>query len=124
MKGSSVLICMLAAAACAGPGGSSPRPDQTLISQAEIVEAGTTDAYQLVQRLRPMWLQIRGRTSVSDVEQDVVVYVDGTRFGFSEELRRLQTDNIESIRYLNAQRAQNRFGVGHVNGAILVTMKQ
>ena len=115
--------------ACAsGTSSSSPRANSNIITRAEIAEAGSNDAYRLVQSLRRSWLQTRGPTSFRqsadesfDSQQpDVVVYLDGTRLGGPEELRTLSSENIEQIEFLNAARANARFGTGHVNGAILV----
>jgi len=92
-------------------------PDR--ISRIEIDEAGPTSAYDLVQKLRPMWLRKRGQTSFTQ-EGDVVVYLDGTRLGAREALRGVSTVNLESLEYIDAGRATNRFGAGHVNGAILL----
>lgn len=110
-------------AACAAQSSSSPRPNASLITQAEVVEAGVTDALQLVEKLRPAWLQRRGPTSFTQ-EGDVAVYLDGTRMGEREALRSITTDNVESIEYMDAGRATFRFGAGHQYGAILVTTRK
>jgi hypothetical protein len=101
----------------------SPRPNATVITQAEIVDAGSSDAYLLVQKLRPVWLQKRGATSFSQ-EGDIVVYLDATSLGGRETLRNIMTDEIESIQFLDARRATLRFGSGHVNGAIVITARR
>jgi hypothetical protein len=117
------LAATLVVVACAGYSTGSSRSNSNLITQAEIAEAGTSDAYQLVQRLRPVWLQTRGATSFTQ-GGDVAVYMDGTKVGEREALRSIRTDDIESIEFLDAGKAQLRFGVGHENGAILVTMRK
>jgi hypothetical protein len=125
-------------AACAGGGSSSsPSADQTVITRAEIEQSGSTDAYTLVENLRRRWLHTRGATrfrrpgegtcppdcDFESQQPDVFVYVDGTRIGGREELRNLSTANIDTIEFLNAARANARFGIGHVNGAILVVTR-
>jgi hypothetical protein len=113
-----VAATLLLTACAAGQPGTS-RTNPNTISRAEIDQAGPSSAYDLVQKLRPIWLRKRGPTSFTQ-EGDVVVYLDGTRMGFRDELRRLHTENLESVEYLDARRATNRFGSGHVQGAILL----
>ncbi|UCG85874.1 MAG: hypothetical protein JSW71_18495 [Gemmatimonadota bacterium] len=115
-------VLTVALAACAGQSSSSPRPNPSLIARAEIAEAGISDAYQLVQKLRPAWLQKRGATSFTQ-EGDVAVYLDGTRVGDREALRGIMTIDIESLEFLDAGRATFRFGAGNEHGAILVTTR-
>jgi len=116
-------VSAVALAACAGQSSSSPRPNPSLITRDEVVEAGISDAFQLVQKLRPAWLQKRGSTSFTQ-EGDVRVYLDGTHVGDREALRGIMTIDIESIEYLDAGRATFRFGAGNEHGAILVTTRK
>jgi hypothetical protein len=115
-------ITVLALWGCAAGTSGSPGFDANRISRTEIEEAGPTSAYDLIQRVRPLWLRNRGATSFTQ-ETDVIVYVDGTRAGGRDELRRILSDRIESLEYYDARRATSRFGPGHVDGAILVTMR-
>lgn len=108
----------LALSACAA-GTSSGSFSADRITRAEIEEAGPSSAYDLIQKLRPMWLRWRGSTSFTQ-ETDVKVYLDSTPMGERAALREVQTDDIESIQYLDPRRATNRFGAGHVQGAILI----
>jgi hypothetical protein len=119
-----VAVILLLAACAAGTPGTpgTPRPNQNLITRAEIDEAGPSSAYDLIQKLRPMWLRERGATSFTD-ETDLAVYVDGSRVGGRSELRNFYTYNIETVEFLDARRATNRFGPGHVNGAVLITLR-
>lgn len=117
------IIAALALTACAAASSESPRFSPDRITRAEIEEAGPSSAYDLVQKLRPLWLRNRGSTSFTQ-ESDVVVYVDGTRSGGRDELRAIITDTVESLEYYDARRATSRFGPGHVDGAILVRMRR
>ena len=118
-----LLVAALALSACAAASSSSGSSlNSDLITRAEIDEAGPSNAYDLIQKLRPIWLRWRGSTSFTQ-ETDVKVYLDGTGMGEREALRRIDTFNIESIQYLDARRATNRLGAGHVNGAILVVTR-
>jgi hypothetical protein len=118
--------------ACAGAySPSSSQTNANVISRAEIDEAGPTAAYRLIESIRRTWLQTRGPTSFRDPndasfnsrQPSVYVYLDGTRIGGPDQLRNLSTTDIEIIEFLNATRANVRFGPGHVNGAILVTSR-
>lgn len=112
------LAALVLTACAAGPSGS-PRLDPDRISRAEIEEAGPSSAYDLIRKLRPIWLRKRGQTSFTQ-EGDVAVYLDGTKMGERESLRSVNCDLLESLEFMDARRATNRFGSGHVNGAILL----
>lgn len=117
------LLAALTLTACGTGQPGSPRPNPDQITRVEIDEAGPSNLYTLVQNLRPIWLLERGATSFTD-EIDVVVYLDGTRMGERESLRGIHSSNVETLQFYSAQRATARFGVGHVNGAILVTTRR
>jgi hypothetical protein len=53
----------------------------------------------------------------------VMVYVDGTRVGGVQELKRIPSQDVKEIRFLSASDAQQRYGTGHAAGAIQVTLK-
>lgn len=108
---------VLSACATGAPGAS--RPDPNLITRAEIDRESPSSAYDLIQNLRPIWLRERGAVSFTE-ETDIIVYLDGSRLGGRSELRNIYTQNIESLEFLDTRRATNRFGTGHVNGAILI----
>lgn len=91
-----------------------------MISQATIQENRYTTAWDAVQALHSNWLQPHGTDSFSSPTQ-VWVYVDNVRVGGVDALRELRTENIGSIRHLDSIAATSRFGVGHGQGAIVVT---
>jgi hypothetical protein len=51
------------------------------------------------------------------------VYVEGTRLGNLAELRTLSTDDIETIRLVDAATATSRWGTGNSRGALLVILR-
>ncbi len=89
----------------------------------EIQSSAATNAFDLIESLRPHWLEGRGRKSVrSRTASFPVVYVDGQRFGDILSLATFPAGNIVQIQRMNAGDATIRFGVGHSGGAILITM--
>jgi hypothetical protein len=119
LRTASLLFCLALGACATGGPTDGPRFNATLITRAEIDDAGPSTAYELVQKLRPIWLRKRGNTSFTQ-ETDVVVYLDHVRMGEREALREVSTTEIASLEFLDARRATARFGEGHVAGAILI----
>ena len=66
------------------------------------------------------WLAL---TTEAAVEPEIAVYVDEVRNGNQEVLRSMSLHAVDSIEYLNASSATQRFGTNHVHGAILVRRK-
>lgn len=108
---------------CAPSGPGTTRPNPNILTRDEIAESGARNAFELVQNERPIWLRERGAVSFAQ-ETDVIVYMDGTRIGGREALRDINPANIDHLEFFDARRATYRFGPGHVNGAILVFMRQ
>lgn len=102
-----------------------PRRDPNVITVEELASRPTLTARQAIEQLRPQFLRVRGTTTLGNAQtQDVIwVYVDGTRMGTVEVLNNIGVHEVREIRYLNPAEATNRYGTGHVQGAILVTRK-
>lgn len=119
-------IALLAAliAGCASTGQSTQNSNRDRITSEEVAEASSSanSTYALVQRLRPHWLRKRGRHSIEN-PGDILVYVDGSRFGTPQALQSLNVENVASLQFLNAAQATNRYGTGHDHGVILVFTK-
>jgi hypothetical protein len=95
-----------------------------VISAEEIETASDAqDAYQVVKRLRPMWLTMRGGGSMNSRVADIAVYVNGVRMGGPDALRDIPRTGVVEMRFLRGTDATQRFGTGHESGAILVTPK-
>jgi hypothetical protein len=114
------ILLGLALGACATAPGQQ-HLNANLITRTEIEEQGSSSVFDLIQKIRPNWLNVRHTSFTQDT--NVWVYLDGTRMGGPEALRQVSTPDVEKLEFLDARRATARFGSGHVNGAILITTR-
>ncbi|HEV2147482.1 MAG TPA: hypothetical protein VGR37_08765 [Longimicrobiaceae bacterium] len=108
-----------APAAQEAPAKKKARVDRNKLTREEISSAAQTDAYSVVQALRPNWLRVRGASSMSRPVY-VRAYQDGIPMGGAESLRRIPRDALREIQFLDGTAATQRFGTDHSAGAILV----
>lgn len=114
--------CWIVIVGCATADPSRSRVDPNRITRAEIVEVDVADLYEVVQRLRPRWLEVRGSRSFGG-ETEVVVYQGQSFLGGPEVLRQFDPAAAESLRYLDGPTASASLpGLGsrHVEGAIII----
>ncbi|HXF94649.1 MAG TPA: hypothetical protein VNI61_00975 [Gemmatimonadales bacterium] len=96
-------------------------PSRALLLAEEIQAVSATTAYEAVSRLRPEWLRRRGQISIQDPSAgEVVVYLDGVRYGGPGSLTSIRAEMVLQMEYLDGNDATTRFGTGHAGGAILV----
>jgi hypothetical protein len=122
---STVMIAMLlaTAAGCSSSPRNGAQPNPRLLTAEEMLQSGYSDAFSVVQSLRPQWLRVRGVTSIANPEA-VRVYLDGSLMGGLDHLRSISIRSISSIRYLDGLEATNRWGLDHGMGAIVVTTRE
>lgn len=122
------LVIVLAGAgilACSGSGRRVEPGSSNLITLEQINEYPNSSAMELVQRLRPRFLQRRGQMSIRNQESPYpVVYVDGLFRGGIDELHSLPAMTLESIEYISPADATTRWGTGHMAGVIHVTTRR
>jgi hypothetical protein len=119
-----VLLLVFAACGRGAPAGA-PRPSSNLILADEIQQQHHfRNAYEVVNSLRPHWLQARSQGFGSSARLGVMIYLDNNRLGGQESLRQIVTSSIQSMQYLSAPEATSRYGTNHAAGAILVTTVQ
>ena len=106
-----------------GDGGTSgsSRGNSNLIVRAELDSFSSGSAFDAVEILRRRWTEPRFGSSFSGPVYARVV-VDGTFRGDLDELHRLSTENIESMRFLSASDATTKYGTGYLGGIIEVTL--
>ena len=103
-------------------GAASTRGDRSVITFEQLHEGGYRNALQAVEALRRTWLIERpdGLTT----QREVQVYLDNTRLGGVQSLRQVSTNDIASIRYIDAATAINRWGVDHSQGVIMIVTRK
>jgi hypothetical protein len=129
-----VAMVMLAACASAGGGATGGNvaakvQNPSVISTEEIEASSGTNAYEVIQRLRPNFLRTRGAVhgtpgATNAIETvDLVVYLNENRLGASDQLRQIAKGDIREIRYFNSSEATTKWGTGHSAGAIQVVSR-
>jgi hypothetical protein len=120
------IACALALAACAhgtrAARDRAPSHDSDLLTTEELSGVIGSTVYDAVRQLRPEWL-MRGHPGavLARTQGDLILYVDGTRYGAGiEGLRTLTLRSVASVQYFSPGAAQARFGAGHISGAIEV----
>jgi len=105
--------------ACSSTQSASPKPrtNRNVITAEEIATISVSDAWDVVDRLRPAFLKTHGTLTPP------VVYLDGMPDGELEALHRIQPASIQSIQFLDPLQATQRYGRAAGGGALLVTTK-
>jgi hypothetical protein len=110
-----------------GSGAEGPRPSSSsVITRAEIDQVDVRTAYEAVDRLRPLWLKVRAGARSFETETEVAVFQDDMYLGGLDNLARIGTEGIYSIRYVDGPTAQATMsGIGdrHIQHAIVVSMR-
>ena len=114
--------------ACAGGGalGTGAGRDADVITLAEIEATQVATAYQLVQQLRPRWMnRSRGDRSFGVAEADrIKVTVDGLPPREFDYLGDIPRDALLELRLLSPREATLLYGTGFNAGIIKVTTKR
>ena len=111
---------------CASTGSTSMRSRSDVLTREEIMSVPVGNLYEVVQRLRPRWLNVRS-SGVGALSTTIAVYQDQVRLGDLEILRQIPPQGVESLRYLDRSTAQmslpGNWTPGMV-GAIVITMRK
>lgn len=110
---------------CSARSAGSSVGNPNLISEEEIrthIQSGVRDARELIQRIRPRWLQTRGDRSLN-LQTSILVYHNQQPIGGPDSLRDFQLSNVRSIRYLDSAAAGSLPGATglHVEAAIVIS---
>ena len=122
-RASLVLLLVIAACGSTDGVGRTPAPERDRISRAEIDASSAANAYDLVQSLRPQWLTVRGIRTMDEMvgQNPILVYMDNARLGGPDALRNVPHGSVRYLRFFNAAEATQRWGGGHLHGAILIS---
>lgn len=117
-----VLIGLLAVGACASASGTGVRPRQDVITAAEIEATRVSNLFELVQRLRPRWLELRSPQSFTS-NTLIVVYQGQSYLGGVDILRQFGKESAHRLIYLDGPTASATLpglGTRQVEGAIVI----
>ena len=117
-----LLVSVLLFSACASTPSSGTSRRSDLITAEEIESVNASNLYQVVERLRPRWLEIRARRSFNSITQ-IVVFQGQTYLGGPDMLKQFGKDAAQSLRYLDGATASATLpgmGTRQLEGAIVI----
>ncbi len=121
------IVLVLGSTACAsgGASGSSTAPsgNRDLLMRDEIDKGQWANAYEAVRNLRPQWLRVRGRDTITGDAGGVQVVLDDVRLGGTEVLRTVPISGVVYFQFVDGISASQRWGTGFGNGAIVVSTR-
>jgi hypothetical protein len=103
-----------------------PRFSRDVLTEEEIRQANiVSNAYEVVTRLRPQWLRMRGTTAVpeDDGTREIQVWNNGRKIGNPETLRDITVTQIVEMRWVDPIQARQRYGPGNARGVIAVNSR-
>lgn len=102
-----------------------PRSSRDVITQEELTQRPSDNAYDVIRQIRPQWLRARPSSSFLNPAANLpYVFVDERRFGPIDSLYQLRSANIERIELMNARDATTLYGAGFPGGIIQVYTKR
>lgn len=104
--------------------GRRPSGRSDLLTREDIEMVSQNNVYDLVLSLRSNWLRTRGADTIMGTPSEVIVYLDGVRYGGVELLRAMNTSTVEQIQHFNGIDASGRWGLDHGAGVIHVTTRR
>jgi hypothetical protein len=119
-----LLLALVAVAIAAGCASTSAAAggDPNLLTQEQIAQSSTRNAYELIEHLRPRWLIRRAERS-QRLPTGILVYQNRSLLGGLDVLRDIPTQGLYSIRYFDTTQAGRLPGAGStvVDGAIVIS---
>jgi len=114
----SALLILLAGCASSSAGGGRGYTANR-ITREEILEAKASNLWEVVNTLRPRWLQVIDNPSFSGGQGSILVYRDNVQLGGPEALRTLNPEIARELRWLDEREAAGVYSRAGVSGRIL-----
>jgi hypothetical protein len=120
------MVIGLAACASSGAAGGTARTSPDRITRSEIYSSNATNAYELINRLRPNWLRPGSTGSIGGgvvQSQAILVYLNSQQLEDLNALKTISADGLESAQWIDASRVQtvlNYVPTGPIAGAIVL----
>jgi hypothetical protein len=119
------LVVLLALTACsAATSGTSSTGGRNLdlIGREEIVASNRSTAWEVIEMIRPQWLQGRSVQSVNR-QGGILIYLDDVRYGNLDALRTINARDLWAMERFNGTAASQRWGPGHSDGVIVISTR-
>jgi hypothetical protein len=111
--GALLVLLLVSGCASSGTGERTTSRSSTTISAEEMQQAAIgSDAWRVIERLRPGWL--RQRAGVGSA----MVFLNGQRYGDLDSLRTIPAGDLDTARLLSAADATTLYGTGFPAGII------
>jgi hypothetical protein len=125
-----VALVVFAAACASSGGGASARSNPDAITRAEVSASNATNAYELVNRLRPNWLRATATGTIGGgniTRQAILVYLDRQRLENLDALKTVSVDVVDSASWIDPSRVQTVMPdvpSGPIAGAIVIRTRK
>ena len=124
MRRSASILIVAAAMACAPAASTTStgvRRQANVITQPEVQASFESNAYDVISKLRPMFLKTRGRSTVQGQTQEYAsVFLDDQFYGDLNSLKNIAATQIQEIRYYPGTEVAMKFGMQYGAGVIAV----
>ncbi len=101
--------------------------DQNVITREEIQAAPASNLWDLINDLRPRWLQVIDSPNFGGGEARLLVYRDNVQLEGPEILRSLSPETAVELQFLDEMAATSRFSramsSGRIAGAIIIVTR-
>lgn len=131
MRATMTLLTLALATVGSVPTLHAQRRSKTLSAEEiEKSNAVANTAYDLVETLRPRWLEphelsrLPGTSTSMPQTTPVYVYLNDVNVGQVDYLKTIPAKNVQELRYLNQNETANRYGPTDGQVAIVVTLKR
>lgn len=117
-----MLVALSMAACAASSKDGKVRRNPNVLTREELLTSELTNLYDIIERERPRWFQVRTVRSLSG-SNAIAVYMNNTPLGGLESLRQMGVEGVEMVRYLDPSQARTSLpsaGVSLASGAIQV----
>ena len=124
MRRSLSILVIGAAMACAPAASTTStgvKRQANVITQAEVQASFESNAYDVVNKLRPMFLKTRGRSTVQGTNPEYAsVFLDDQFYGDLNSLKTIAATQIQEIRYYPGTEVAMKFGMQYGAGVTAV----
>lgn len=123
-----LVLAVTTVGACASGGERLGSSSSTTLTVEDMEAVPGMNLYEVIDRLRPRWLQIRHTMSMSGTPGQIVVFMNNTYLGNPDQLRQFQPRDVLEVRYLDGPQATAQLrgypSTVHVVGAIVLVTTQ